>query len=238
MNLFHIIWGPNVSDTIPSEGSLQRRVKNLKVIWNNDYHDDIGIERVIRIFLALSQFFFIGTYIREIFGRYSSLKRDLSIDSLVLFKVCFSVICVRNGWYHNPIIFGVQLWLMIETLFYIPTLIFASDYLARPRSYRRAILLFFLNYIEIAVDFGMLYSKFAVMNKIFEHWFDSIYFSFISGSSTGFGDYYPINPEGKLISIFHTLVSIIFIVLFLNSFSNKMEVSGYFLNDKDNDTTT
>jgi hypothetical protein len=227
-----LFWGANVTDTVPKEGSIKRRIKNIQLIWNNEYHDDIGVERLIRLFLAVSQFFFIGTYVREVFGRHSSLSRDFSIDVLVILKVVFSVLCVKYEWYNNNYILILQIWLMTETLLYIPTLIFASDYLARPRSYRRAILLFFFNYIEIAVDFATLYSKFAIMSKPFEHWFDSMYFSFISGSSTGFGDYYPLNLEGKCISVTHTLVSIIFIVLFLNSFSSKMEISGYFQVDK------
>jgi hypothetical protein len=126
---------------------------------------------------------------------------------------------------------------MVETLLYIPTLIFASDYLARPRSYRRAIILFFFNYIEIVIDFASLYNKYAVMNKPFGHWFDSIYYSFVTSSSTGYGDFFPENFGGKFLCVSHSIVSIIFIVLFLNSFSSKMEVTGYFSpeeNDKPN----
>jgi hypothetical protein len=210
------------------EDALTRRWKNLQYIWNNTLHDDIGVERLLRLSLASSQFLFIGTYVRQIFSN-NTTSRDFSIDVLVILKLVFALLCIKYKLYHG-ICFYVQLWFMIETLLYIPTLIFASDYLSRPRSYRRAIILFFFNYIEIGFGFAVLYEKFAIMNKSFSHWFDAIYFSFISSSSTGYGDYFPVNMEGKLVSVVHTLVSIIFIVLFLNSFSSKMEISGYFQN--------
>ncbi len=52
-----------------SEGAISRKVKNLKIIWNNEYHEDVGIERIMRLFLAASQFIFLGTYLRTIFGK-------------------------------------------------------------------------------------------------------------------------------------------------------------------------
>jgi voltage-gated potassium channel len=228
-----LIWGKEAVDTPSLESALVRRWKNLLVIWNNELHHDIGVERLVRLLLALSQFIFLGTYLRQIFGRKSSLSRDLSIDVLVIAKIVFAVCIVRYQWYLNNYVFYILCWLMVETFLYIPTLIFASDYISRPRSYRRAIMLFFLNYIEIGIDYGAIYAKYATMNKPFNHWFDSIYFSFISASSTGFGDYYPEDYLSKMLVVSHTLLSIVFIVLFLNSFSSKMEITGYFnSNDK------
>jgi len=213
-----------------SEGAIVRRIKNLKIIWNNEYHEDVGIERIIRLFLAASQFLFIGTYLREVFGK-TTISRDLSIDLLVLIKIIFTFILIRYNLYDNNILFIILMWFFIETILYIPTLIFASDYLSRPRSYRRSMMLFFFNFIEINICYANLYSKSGVMNKPFEHWFDAVYFSFVVSSSTGLGDIYPIDFYGKLVLVSHTVISIMFIVLFLNSFSSKMEITGYFKNE-------
>lgn len=213
-----------------SEGAILRRIKNLRIIWNNEYHEDSGIERLFRLFLASSQFIFIGTYLRELFGK-TTVSRDLSIDFLVIFKICYAILVIKYGLYDSNIYFYILLWFLIETILYIPTLIFASDYLSRPRSYRRSMILFFLNFIEINISYSSIYSKFGVMNKQYEHWFDSVYFSFVVSSSTGFGDIYPVDFHGKLILVSHTIISIMFIVLFLNSFSSKMEITGYFKND-------
>lgn len=201
-------------------------MKNLKVIWNGD---DYGIERIVRLLLALSQFIFPGTYIRQIFGRHSSISRDISIDILVIFKICYSLFILKYDLTYGIYMY-ILLWFFLETLLYIPTLIFASDYLTRPRSYKRSMLLFFLNYIQINIDFGCIYMWKDMLNKPFQHWFDSIYFAFITGSTTGYGDYYPITNLGKFIVTSETIIFLIFIVLFFNVFSNKMEIKGYFDN--------
>ncbi len=210
-----------------TEGAIERRIKNLKIIWNNEYHEDVGIERLLRLFLASSQFLFLGTYLRELFGK-TTISRDLSIDCLVIFKIIFSLLTIKYSWYNNDWILAILIWFLLETTLYIPTLIFASDYLSRPRSYRRAMILFFFNFIEVNLSYASVYSKFGLLNKEITHWFDYVYFSFVVSSSTGFGDIYPIDFSGKVLLVSHSIISIMFIVLFLNSFSSKMEITGYF----------
>jgi hypothetical protein len=227
MSLIKKIFVGNSKIIYNSEGAISRRVKNLRIIWNNEYHEDVGIERLLRLFLAASQFVFLGTYLRELFGK-TTISRDLSIDFLVVFKIAFSLVVVKYGLYNNWFCLGILIWFLLETVLYIPTLIFASDYLSRPRSYRRAMILFFFNFIEVNLSYASLYSKFGILNKENTHWFDSVYFSFVVSSSTGFGDLYPVDFNSKLILVSHTIISIMFIVLFLNSFSSKMEITGYF----------
>jgi len=230
MNIIKKLFVGNTKVIYNTEGAIDRRIKNLKIIWDNEYHEDVGIERLLRLFLAASQFLFVGTYLRELFGK-TTITRDLSIDGLVLFKIIFSILVIKYHLYNNDIIFYILMWFLLETILYIPTLIFASDYLSRPRSYRRAMILFFFNFSEVNISFASIYSKFALLNKEFIHWFDSVYFSFVVSSSIGFGDHYPIDYNGKLIMVAHSIVSIMFIVLFLNSFSSKMEITGYFTPD-------
>ena len=125
-----------------------------------------------------------------------------------------------------------MVYVLIETLFYIPTLIFASDLFTRPRSYKRSMLLLFFNYIEIVTAFGVLYTLGNNMNKPFEHWFDSIYFSLVSSNSIGFGDYYPITTYGKVLVSMQAIFFLSFVILFLNFFSTKVKGKGYFDNDE------
>lgn len=227
---FHKLFiGNSKCDEVIKESAITRRIKNLRVIWNGE---DYGLERLFRLFLALTQFIFLGTYIRQVFGRHSSINRDLSIDVLVIFKIIFSVFVVRYGLMGNPVFASLIIWFFFETLLYIPTLIFASDYLTRPRSYKRSMLLFFLNYIQISVDFGCFFSMKGMMNKDFTAWYEPIYFSFVTGSTTGYGDFFPVSSWGKFFVTTDTIISLIFMVLFFNVFSNKMEIKGYFENNK------
>jgi hypothetical protein len=89
-------------------------------------------------------------------------------------------------------------------------------------------LLLFFNYLEIVVSFGVLYTFGNNMNKPFEHWFDPIYFSMVSSSSIGFGDYYPVTTFGKVLVSLQAMFFLSFVVLFLNFFSTKVKNKGYF----------
>jgi hypothetical protein len=214
--------------------AIDKRIRNIKAIWNNEQHNDIGIEKILRLFLALTQFIFLGTYIKQIFGKRGIAYQDLSVDFFVLVKVIFPVLILYYNLQNNLFVYGILLWFFFETLLYVPTLIFASDIFSRPRSYRRSMLLLFFNYIEIVCSFGVMYARGAYLNKPVEHWFDTIYFSFITSATIGFGDYYPITAMGKFLVSAQSIIFLVFVVLFLNFFSNSVENKGYF--DKNNET--
>ncbi len=223
----------DLSDSVHSELTpLQRKINNIKAIWNNEHKNDIGLEKILRLFLASSQLFFAGAYIKEVFGRRNEIKRNLSIDLFVLFKTFFPLFILYFGFEKNNVLFGFVLWFMIETLLYVPTLIFASDLFNKPRSYGRSMLLLFFNYLEIIFGFAIIYVREAEMNQAFVTWFDPIYFSCITSASIGYGDYYPINSMGKALVSLQSVILSLFVVLFLNFFSGRVESKGYFGKDQ------
>ncbi|MBK8806937.1 MAG: two pore domain potassium channel family protein [Bacteroidales bacterium] len=224
-----ILGNPSINDR-PAIGAIEKRLKNIKAIWNNEHHNDIGIEKILRLTLAISQFLFLGTYIKQIFGKKGISYQDLTVDVFVLLKVIIPILILITHSQSNSLIYIILLWFLIETLFYIPTLIFASDNFSKPRSYRRSMLLLFLNYMEIVASFGVIYSRGNYLNKPFVHWFDAMYFSFITSTTIGYGDYFPITPMGKFLVCVQSVVFLIFVVLFLNFFSNRVENKGYFNN--------
>jgi hypothetical protein len=212
-------------------GALSKRVHNIKSIWNNEHHDDIGIEKFLRLFLALTQFLFLGTYIKEFFGRRSNAHSDLSIDLFVLIKAVLPILVIYFGWHDETWLFYILVWFLLETMLYVPTLIFASDLFSKPRSYRRSMLLLLINYLEIVFTFGLIYARGNYLNKPFTHWFDSIYFSFVTSVTIGFSDYYPVAPMGKFLVSAQSLFFLMFVVLFINFFSHRVESKGYFGRD-------
>lgn len=229
MKLFFrkLILGKPEVDSQPVERAFDKRIKNIKAIWNNEQHNDIGIEKILRLFLAISQFIFPGTYVKQVFGKKGIAYQDLSVDFFVLLKVIFPVLILYYNW-NNYYLFIVLMWFLLETMLYIPTLIFASDIFSRPRSYRRSMLLLFFNYLEVVFSFGVIYNRCSMLNKPFEYWFDPIYFSFITSATIGFGDFYPVTHLGKFLVSLQSIIFLIFIVLFINFFSNKVETYGYF----------
>ncbi len=216
----------------PKYNPIQKRILNIKSIWNNDHQDDNGIEKIVRLFLSSSQLLFPGIYIKYFASKIGYEYQDLALDFYVLAKVFFPFLILINGWQNHDYVIWILVYLLLETVLYIPTLIFASDLFSKPRSYKRSMLLLFFNYIEIVVSFAVLYTIGDNMNKPFKHWFDSVYFSIISSNSIGFGDYYPITTFGKVLVSLQAMFFLSFVILFLNFFSTKVKSKGYFEDDE------
>lgn len=218
----------------PDYNPLEKRIQNIKAIWNNNHQDDNGIEKIVRLFLSSSQLFFPGVYIKYLACLKGYEYRDLALDFYILLKVTFPLLILIYHWQNYPFVLWIMVYVLLETVLYIPTLIFASDLFSKPRSYKRSILLLFLNYLEIVFAFGVLYSCDNYLNKPLENWFDAVYFSTITSSSIGYGDYYPVTTVGKMLVSAQALLFLFFVVLFLNFFSTKIKAKGYF--DLENDS--
>jgi hypothetical protein len=214
---------------------LEKRILNIKAIWNNNHQDDNGLEKLIRLFLSSSQLFFPGIYIKYFANKKGHHYQDLALDFYVLAKVIFPVIILKNNFQNSNVAIYLMVYLLLETVLYIPTLIFASDLFSRPRSYKRSMLLLFFNYLEVVFAFGVLYSIGSQMNKPFISWFDPIYFSIITSNSIGYGDYYPITKYGKVLVSIQSMFFLSFVVLFLNFFSTKVKTKGYFNHEEEED---
>jgi hypothetical protein len=212
----------------PEYNPIQKRIVNIKAIWNNNHQDDNGIEKLVRLFLSSSQLLFPGVYIKYLAYLKGYEYRDLALDFYVLLKVTFPLLILINHWQSYHFVIWIMVYVLLETVLYIPTLIFASDMFSKPRSYKRSMLLLFLNYLEIIISFGVLYSCGDYLNKPFNHWFDAIYFSTINSASIGYGDFYPVTTIGKVLATAQAFLFLFFVVLFLNFFTAKIKVKGYF----------
>lgn len=211
-----------------TQNPIQKSIYNIKAIWNNDHQDDNGIEKIIRLLLSSSQLLFPGIYIKFLANKKGPQYVDISLDCYVLLKVLFPILILTNHWQVNNFVIYAMVYVLLETILYIPTLIFASDTFSKPRSYRRSMLLLFFNYLEIVFAYAVLYTCGNYLNKPFFHWFDAIYFSIITSSSIGYGDYYPTTTYGKFLVSSQALLFLFFVVLFLNFFSTKIKGKGYF----------
>lgn len=223
-----LILGKNYKKDKPKYSPIHKRIQNIKSIWNNDHQDDNGIEKIVRLLLSSSQLLFPGIYIKQIAYKIGFEYQDIAMDVYVLCKVLFPVVILYNGWQNNEMLIVFVVYLLLETVLYIPTLIFASDLFSRPNSYKRSMLLLFFNYIEVVCSFAVLYAIGNQMNKPFLHWIEPIYFSTITSNSVGYGDYYPITVSGKILVSIQSMFFLSFVVLFLNFFSNKVKSKGYF----------
>lgn len=229
-----LLLGKTTKAEKPEFNPIEKRIQNIKSIWNNDHQDDNGLEKIVRLILSSSQLLFPGIYIKY-FARKKGIEyQDLALDFYVLLKVIFPILILTNEWQNHYWLICILIYVFLETIFYIPTLIFASDLFSKPRSYRRSMLLLFFNYLEIAFAYAVFYSCDHYLNKPFTHWFDAIYFSLVTSSSIGYGDFYPVTLIGKFLVSTQALLFLFFIVLFLNFFSTKIKAKGYFDHENQN----
>jgi hypothetical protein len=207
--------------------TLRKRWENVGHIWNNTYEEDAGLEKIVRLLLAVSQFLFPGVYLKHLFWRHGPVYQDLVTELYVLLKTVFPLVVLAAGWSSEAWALVVVTWLMAETLLYIPTLIFASDALPSPRSYRRSKLLIFINYLEVVFAFAVIHMNGQYFNQPLLHWTDSVYLSFVITSTIGFGEFYPVTGLGKLVISVQSLFYLSYIALFI-SFFNLGSNRGYF----------
>jgi hypothetical protein len=215
----------------PKYNPIDRRILNIRSIWNNDHQDDNGIEKIFRLFLSISQLCFPGIYVKTLAAKINYAYKDLAMDIYILMKTFFPLVIIINNWQDHKILILLLVYLILETILYIPTLIFASDLFARPRSYKRSMLLLFFNYFEVIISFAVFYTLGNNTNIPFAHWSDPIYFSLMTSNTIGYGDYFPITTYGKFLASVQAMFFLSFVVLFLNFFSTKVKSKGYFENE-------
>lgn len=55
-----LIFGSKPSHELSARSVISKRWHNIVSIWNNEQEEDIGLEKVLRLVLAISQFLFPG----------------------------------------------------------------------------------------------------------------------------------------------------------------------------------
>ena len=122
-----LLLGKTSKGVQPKFNPIQKRIQNIQSIWNNDHQEDNGIEKIVRLILASSQLLFPGIYIKYWASKKGVEYQDLALDFYVLLKVIFPIMILINHWQSHQWLIWILVYVFLETVFYIPTLIFASD---------------------------------------------------------------------------------------------------------------
>jgi hypothetical protein len=93
--------------------------QNLVRIWNNEKHHDIGFEKILRLFLVSIQIIFPGIHIRNFFGKYGMIKRNVAIEFFVLFKTLLPIYFLISGLYKHLATVFISSYLLVETICYV-----------------------------------------------------------------------------------------------------------------------
>jgi hypothetical protein len=223
--LIKLFFGKEEHNLLIEEGILIRQWGYLKAVWENDRHNDVGLERIMRLFLIFIQFFFPGLYIRYIFARYGLTYKNLAIELYIIFKILFPLWVLFSDEHHNFYFQLLSIYFLLETILYIAALVFVSDIFVSTRSSNRAILLLLFNYMEITFNFALMYSGFNLLSENAIRPVDFLYFSFVTSASLGFGDIHPVYDGGKLLVCAQSFIFLVFVVLFINFFNGRRQKS-------------
>jgi voltage-gated potassium channel len=227
MNHFfkQLFFGSQEIELFEHENAFFKQWHIVKNIWENQSVNSFGVERLARLFLALTQLIMPVMFVKLLFDKIGYLERKLAVECYLLFKIVFPLLCIFNAW-HFSIALIINAIFLLETLMYLANLVFLSD-LTKPHSYRRALFFVFLNYIEIALGFAAIYDY---LNKIqqfssvspFHNKIEPIYFSFVTAASIGYGDFAPTTTIGEVLVICQSLIFFLFVAIFMGFFVSKV----------------
>lgn len=199
------------------ERAYRQQARHLKEVWNGDSY---GLERLLRLFLSLVQFIFPLLLIRDVSGRFGAVSRKLAVETYNFFKLAFPVAILYFGLYRHHLVIAVIIYLLSETISHILNLIFLEDVHAAAASYRRSMLLLLLHYLEVVLDFAVIYIGLGLLSEELT-WVSALYFSLVAGTTVGFGDIHARGTSGQLVVIAQLSVCVLFVILFINHFSQR-----------------
>jgi len=215
--LTKILIKPGTLSNKKTESAYAQQLRYLAIVWEDNTY---GLERILRLFLSLAQFAFPILLIRDIFGRFGTLYRKLAVEFYTLLKLIFPLLVLAFGLYQYPFVVAVIVYLLSETILHILNLIFLYDVHSAAVSYHRSLLLLFLHYLEVVFDFAVVYIGFDLLNESLSP-VSALYFSMVANTTVGFGDIHAKGAAGQLVVIAQLIVCVLFIVLFINHFSQK-----------------
>ena len=213
--------------------AIENQHRIIRYVWASRHYKDFGIERVIRYSLACILLYTPSLHFKARFDRHGVRGRKLAIDAYVLVKTLLPMLFLCLGWTSYWPVALVSLLLGIETMIYLAALIFLSEEFARPISYRRSVTALFLNYIEISLDYAVIY---AWCNTNILGFFkcpglksglEAAYFSFATSATVGYGDIVPTHWVGQLLVISQILTFLVFVGLFINTYASRIQEHTY-----------
>jgi hypothetical protein len=201
----------------PNSPTHTHQFSKIKSVWNNTHYPDFGVERLFRLFLVGAKIFFPGVYIDFLTRNLSLHKRKLVGELYVIIKTMVPFLMLYFSLWSYRGLYVLIIYLLVETFLHIFHKIFLPEH-DHGKMANRSIILLFFNFAEVIASFGVIYSAGEYLNQPLQGWVDALYFSFITGVTIGYGDFYPINQEGKILVMMQILSTIAFLFLFFNFF--------------------
>ncbi len=203
-------------------------ILKVRMVWSDSQEKSYGLFRILKLILCLSAFIFPWLYIKHFSDKRSYIFRKIVIDFSVVFKLSLAIFIVQSEYVaaHPSFFVIITVYYMSETVLYLLNLILLTDVYEAPDDSGRSIMFVIFNYIEITIDFAILYKLCSLIGKVGSidsqakiSTFEAVYYSFVTSTTAGFGDYIPKSTGyGQIVVIVHLCVVWLFIILFMNHF--------------------
>ena len=238
MNFFvKLIFGNNRPESKP-RSVYQKETIAFKRIWHNKSYNDFGLERIVRLTLHLLSFIMPGTIIRQLCGRKHLLFRKVVIEAYSLFKIAWYFFLFYADLTTSPAALVISIILTIDTIHFMFSKIFLNDIHQQPISFKRTLLMTLINIMEVMLCFAFIYSYIDDANTIPGRVIffpghqltdlQTIYFSFVTSATIGYGDIAPKDPLVMKLVILQIMLSLFFLVIVITTITNRLHDDTFY----------
>ena len=206
--------GPGYRLSRNASSTFQRMRADSREFWRDN---SFGLLRVTRLILSKLQYFNLFNYVCCLLDLIHPVWSRLFMDTYVVAKLVAPILLLAfvpkaSFW---PAFLA---WYIIaETVVYLFSQIVISTSTAGPQSRTRTFLMILLNYVTLILCFAYIYYGYRLISEV-DSPLGAIYFSVVTGSTTGFGDKLPTSDGGHRVVIMQILVTISFLVAFFTYF--------------------
>lgn len=185
------------------------------------------IERKVSCVLLFAKYFSLCNILKYL-AKEKKKQRDI-VDIYVIIRTIILLIILFccQPYYPNPVLLIIT-YFLIEMLAATLQVQFVNYYVKaeRPSSPNRSIILLFIGYFEVIIIYAIYYlSSLNIVNNDGERLksaCDSLYFSVVTITTLGYGDWKPLCFYSKFLVVSEVLIGILLIVLMLSSFVNML----------------
>jgi len=199
----------------------KKQVALIRRLWRRDPLLLFGVERWFLIGLATALLILPTTFVRWVGGWFGYLGRKLAVDLWAIGKPVLLLAVLYFAWSDGRWAALVAVLMLVDLYAYLMGLVFLHRYYVRPASYGRSVLLLFVNFIESALGFAVLYLHAHSLEQggaVLASWSRAVYFSFITAATVGYGDIVPGTEIGRLTVVAQVLCSFLFAAIILTTF--------------------
>jgi hypothetical protein len=196
-----------------------------------------GLYRWSRLFLAGVRLLDLNYYMMLAFCRNTRDERSKYSEIYVYLRGFVLFIFASNCLLRGSVWFLIVPYLIITMFFHLMAITFIGNVYKEPISPYRSLLFVLFNYIEMNLGYASMYRMWGefVSNTskglIQLCPIQSIYFSFSTSATVGYGDFTVTNAPGQILVILHIFMSLCLVTVVFNYFF--IDASRRFKNQKE-----